>query len=87
MVIPVAVLVVATFALLAAGRDTTDALNAERRAAALRTAYELVLVDMTDAESATRGYVLTGELVPRAVYRGHRSAGQRHDNARPTDGR
>ena len=32
------------------------------------TAYEQVLVDMTDAESATRGYVLTGEmLVPRAV--------------------
>ncbi len=62
MVIPVTVLVVATFALLAAGRDATAALNAERRAAALRTAYELVLVDMTDAESATRGYVLTGEI-------------------------
>jgi diguanylate cyclase (GGDEF)-like protein len=61
MVVPVAVLVVATFALLAASRNSTDALVAERRAAALRTAYEQVLVDMTDAESATRGFVLTGE--------------------------
>ena len=62
MVVPVAVLVVATFALLAASRDATDALNAERRAAALRTAYEQVLVDLTDAETGTRGYVLTGEI-------------------------
>jgi CHASE3 domain sensor protein len=61
MAIPVAVLVAATFALLAASRDSADALIAERQAASLRGAYEDVLVDMTDAESATRGYVLTGE--------------------------
>ena len=61
MAIPVAVLVAATFALLAASRDSADALIAERQAASLRGAYEDVLVDMTDTESATRGYVLTGE--------------------------
>ena len=61
MAIPVAVLVAATFALLAASRDSADALIAERQAASLRGAYEDVLVDMTDSESATRGYVLTGE--------------------------
>ena len=61
MAIPVAVLVAATFALLAASRDSADALIAERQAASLREAYEDVLVDMTDSESATRGYVLTGE--------------------------
>lgn len=61
MVIPVVVLVAATFALLASRQETTDALIAERHEAALRDAFGLVLVDMTDAESATRGYVLTGE--------------------------
>ncbi len=61
MAIPVAVLVAATFALLASSRDSADALVAERQAASLHAAYEDVLVDMTDSESATRGYVLTGE--------------------------
>ena len=61
MAIPVAVLVAATFALLGSSRDSADALVAERQAASLHAAYEDVLVDMTDSESATRGYVLTGE--------------------------
>ncbi len=61
MVVPVAVLAGATFALLRSSQDATDALAAERRAAKLDAAYEQVLVDMTDSESATRGYVLTGE--------------------------
>lgn len=62
MAVPVAVLIAATFALLASRQETTDALVAERREAALRDAFGQVLVDMTDAESATRGYVLTGEI-------------------------
>jgi diguanylate cyclase (GGDEF)-like protein len=61
MAVPVAVLVAATFALLGSSRASADALVAERQAASLRKAYEDVLVDMTDSESATRGYVLTGE--------------------------
>jgi diguanylate cyclase (GGDEF)-like protein len=61
MVVPVAVLVAATFALLTSSRNAADALTAERQAVALRTAFEQVLVDMTESESATRGYVLTGE--------------------------
>ena len=61
MVVPVVVLIAATFALLAARQETTDALNDERHEAALRDAFGQVLVDMTDAETATRGYVLTGE--------------------------
>jgi diguanylate cyclase (GGDEF)-like protein len=61
MIVPVAVLAGATFALLQSSQDAGDALNAERRTAALRAAYEQVLVDMADAETATRGYVLTGE--------------------------
>ncbi|MGH2596645.1 MAG: diguanylate cyclase domain-containing protein [Actinomycetota bacterium] len=61
MVVPVVVLFAATFALLASRQETTAALIAERHEAALRDAFGQVLVDMTDAESATRGYVLTGE--------------------------
>jgi diguanylate cyclase (GGDEF)-like protein len=61
MVVPVVVLFAATFALLVSRQETTAALTAERHEAALRDAFGQVLVDMTDAESATRGYVLTGE--------------------------
>ena len=61
MVVPVVVLIAATFALLASRQETTAALIDERHEAELRNAFGQVLVDMTDAESATRGYVLTGE--------------------------
>jgi diguanylate cyclase (GGDEF)-like protein len=61
LVVPVVVLIGATFALLASRQETTAALIDERKQAALGDLFDKVLIDMTDAESATRGYVLTGE--------------------------
>lgn len=61
LVVPVVVLVAATVVLFVSRQETTDALIAERHEAALHDAFGQVLVDMTDAESATRGFVLTGE--------------------------
>ena len=61
MVVPVVVLIAATFALFASREQTTAALIAERHESALRDAFGQVLIDMTEAESATRGFVLTGE--------------------------
>jgi diguanylate cyclase (GGDEF)-like protein len=61
MALPLIVLIVATSALLRSRQQTTKALVAERAAVAVRDTLEHILVDLTNAESATRGYVLTGE--------------------------
>ena len=61
IVFPLVVLVAATFALFASRQLTTAALIAERREAALHDSFGQVLIDLTEAESATRGFVLTGE--------------------------
>lgn len=61
MALPLIVLVIATSALLRSRERTTEALVAERNAVAVRDTLEHILVDLTDAEDATRGYVLTGE--------------------------
>jgi diguanylate cyclase (GGDEF)-like protein len=61
MALPLVVLVIATAALFTSRRQTTEALAHERDAVSLRDGLERVLVDLTDAETGTRGYVLTGE--------------------------
>jgi diguanylate cyclase (GGDEF)-like protein len=61
MAIPVIVLGIATGALLRARQQTTEALDAERNAVAVRDSLDKILVDLTDAETGSRGYVLTGE--------------------------
>jgi diguanylate cyclase (GGDEF)-like protein len=61
MALPLIVLVIATFALLTSRRQTTEALTAERNAVAIRDTLDHVLVDLTDAETGSRGYLLTGE--------------------------
>lgn len=61
MAVPFVVLVAATFALVESRDRATDALEAERQAVALRSAFERILVDLTDAEAGTHGYVLTGD--------------------------
>ena len=67
MALPVAVLLIATFAVLRARQQNTGALVAERNAVAVHDAFDRVLADLTSAETGTRGYVLTGQaafLVP-----------------------
>ena len=59
MAIPVAVLLAATVALFASRNVTSAALDAERHTTALHDAFGQVLVDLNDAETATRGYVIT----------------------------
>ena len=61
MALPLIVLVIATFALLISRRQTTEALQAERNAVAVRDTLDHVLVDLTDAETGSRGYLLTGQ--------------------------
>lgn len=61
MAVPVVVLVTATFALVVSRDHATAALRAERQAVALQDALERVLFDLTGAEAATSGYVLTGD--------------------------
>jgi diguanylate cyclase (GGDEF)-like protein len=61
MALPLVVLIIATAALVRSRQQTTEALAHERDAVSLRDALERVLVDLTDAETGTRGYVLTGE--------------------------
>ena len=61
MAVPFVVLVSATFALVASRDRATDALDAGRQAVALRSTFERILVDLTDAETGTLGYVLTGD--------------------------
>ncbi len=61
MAVPVIVLGVATGALLQARQQTTEALDAERSAVAVRDTLDRILVDLTDAETGSRGYILTGE--------------------------
>lgn len=55
MALPLMVLVIATFALLRSRQQTTEALVAERNAAAVRETLERILVDLTGAESGSRG--------------------------------
>lgn len=54
MALPLIVLIVATSALLRSRQQTTRALVAERDAVAVRDTLENILVDLTNAESATR---------------------------------
>jgi len=61
MAVPAVVLIAATVVLFVSRQETDAALAAERHEAALRDAFGRVLVDLTDAEAAIRGYVLTGE--------------------------
>src|SRR6476619_3079991 len=61
MALPVIVLGIATGALLRARQQTTEALVAERNAVAVRDSLDRILVDLTDAETGSRGYVLTGQ--------------------------
>jgi diguanylate cyclase (GGDEF)-like protein len=61
MALPLLVLVVATSALLVARRQTNEALLAERHAELVRVTLEDVAGDLTDAETGTRGFLLTGE--------------------------
>ena len=61
MAIPVIVLGIATGALLRARQQTTEALVAERNAVAVRDTLDRILVDLTDAETGSRGYILSGE--------------------------
>jgi diguanylate cyclase (GGDEF)-like protein len=61
MALPVAVLVIATFALLRARQQNTEALVAERNATSIDDSLDRVLGDLTSAETGTRGYLLTGE--------------------------
>jgi len=61
MAVPVIVLGIATGALLRARQQTTEALVAERDAVAVRDTLDRILVDLTDAETGSRGYILTGE--------------------------
>jgi diguanylate cyclase (GGDEF)-like protein len=61
MALPLIVLVIATVALLTSRRQTTEALMAERNAVAIRDTLDHVLVDLTDAETGSRGYLLTGQ--------------------------
>jgi diguanylate cyclase (GGDEF)-like protein len=59
MAIPILVLVVATAGLLVSRRATTAALAAERHTTALHDAFGQVLIDLNDADTATRGFVIT----------------------------
>jgi diguanylate cyclase (GGDEF)-like protein len=61
MALPLIVLVIATSALLISRRQTTEALVAERNAVAVRDTLDHILVDLTDAETGSRGYLLTGQ--------------------------
>ncbi|MGZ6544492.1 MAG: diguanylate cyclase domain-containing protein [Actinomycetota bacterium] len=61
MAVPVIVLGIATGALLQARQQTTEALVAERNAVAVRDTLDRILVDLTDAETGSRGYILTGQ--------------------------
>ncbi len=61
MVGPVTVLLAATIALLVLRLETTRALNAERHEAALGDAISQLQVDLSDAETAVNGYLLTDE--------------------------
>jgi diguanylate cyclase (GGDEF)-like protein len=61
MAIPVIVLGIATGALVRARQQTTEALVAERNAVAVRDSLDRILVDLTDAETGSRGYILTGQ--------------------------
>ena len=59
MALPVVVLVAATIALFVSRNVTSAALAAERHTTALHDAFGKVIVDLNDAETATRGYVIT----------------------------
>ncbi len=61
MVLPFVVLVTATSLLLVSRARSTEALSAERKAVELRGALDRVFVDLSDAETGTRGYLLTGD--------------------------
>jgi diguanylate cyclase (GGDEF)-like protein len=61
MALPSIVLVIATSALLISRSQTTEALMAERNAVAVRDTLDYVLVDLTDAETGSGGYLLTGQ--------------------------
>ena len=61
MAVPVVVLGIATGALLRARQQTTEALVAERNAVAVRDSLDHILVDLTDAETGSRGYILSGQ--------------------------
>jgi len=69
MAVPFVVLVAATSALVSSRDRADDALEAERQAVALRSAFERILVDLTDAETGTHGYVLTGDEAFLEPYR------------------
>jgi diguanylate cyclase (GGDEF)-like protein len=62
MALPVIVLLIATFALLRARQQNTEALGAERDAVGVQDTLDRVLADLTGAETGTRGYVLTGQV-------------------------
>ena len=67
MALPFVVLIATIPALLVSRDRSSEALSAEREAVVLRDALNRVFVDLTDAESGTRGYLLTGDpnfLVP-----------------------
>jgi diguanylate cyclase (GGDEF)-like protein len=59
MALPMAVLVAATFALFASRNVTSAALADERHTTALHDAFGTVLVDLNNAETTTRGYIIT----------------------------
>ncbi|MGZ5213049.1 MAG: diguanylate cyclase domain-containing protein [Actinomycetota bacterium] len=61
MALPVMVLLIATFALLRARQQNSEALMAERDAVSVHDTLERVLADLTGAETGMGGYLLTGE--------------------------
>lgn len=61
MALPFVVLVATIPALLISRERSSEALSAEREVVALRDALNRVFVDLTDAETGTRGYLLTGD--------------------------
>lgn len=77
LAIPLLALVTSMAGMLVARVQTNEALGAERHAVALRATYEQVLTDLDDAETGTRGYVLTGKkdfLRPYTTGRAHLQA-------------
>ncbi len=62
MAVPIAFLGVSTVAMFDAGAQTAASLKEERRASALLTSFREIEIDLIDAESATRAYLISGEV-------------------------
>jgi diguanylate cyclase (GGDEF)-like protein len=70
MGVPLVILGGATLAMINASRQTSEAIDSERRATAVALAFQQVETDLLDAESSTRGFVISGEsglLTPYAL--------------------